>query len=182
MLFKLGKFYELFYDDAEIANKYLNLNYMGTKMHAGFPEKCLDRYTDELVQLGFKVVVVEQMETAEEMQERVKAEKNKGRIVEKCMAREITQVLTKGTYTKPTSLEEEEGDATSKSYTPNYLVSVQCNQPLYAFALLDSANNRIMVGVSKSLDEFKTMLYRTRPVELLYDPSNLPLDEKRMMT
>jgi hypothetical protein len=27
----------LFYDDAAIANKYLNLKFMGTKMHAGFP-------------------------------------------------------------------------------------------------------------------------------------------------
>jgi DNA mismatch repair protein MSH6 len=58
ILFKLGKFYELFYEDAEVSNKYLNLKWMGTKMHTGFPEKCLDRYLDELVELGFKVVVV----------------------------------------------------------------------------------------------------------------------------
>lgn len=37
ILFKLGKFYELFYDDAMIGNQYLDLKYMGTKMHAGFP-------------------------------------------------------------------------------------------------------------------------------------------------
>lgn len=36
---------------------------MGTKMHTGFPEKTLDRYVEQLVELGFKVVVVEQMET-----------------------------------------------------------------------------------------------------------------------
>lgn len=41
VFFKLGKFYELFYDDAAIGNKYLNLKFMGTKMHTGFPEKCL---------------------------------------------------------------------------------------------------------------------------------------------
>lgn len=58
ILFKLGKFYEMFYDDAAIGNKYLNLKYMGTKMHAGFPEKCLDKYVSELVELGFKTVVV----------------------------------------------------------------------------------------------------------------------------
>ena len=44
ILFKLGKFYELFYEDAMIGNKYLDLKYMGTKMHTGFPEKTLDRY------------------------------------------------------------------------------------------------------------------------------------------
>lgn len=108
VMFKLGKFYEFFYDDAEITNKYLNLNWMGTKMHTGFPEKCLDRYIDELVELGFKVMVVEQMETPEEMQNRVKEEKkNTGKTAEKCITREVTQVLTKGTYTKPASLNDQ---------------------------------------------------------------------------
>ena len=65
---------------------------------------------------------------------------------------------------------------------PNYLIALQCNHPLYAFTLLDTANNRIIIGLSKSLEDFKTMLYRTRPVELLYDPANLPMDEKKMMT
>lgn len=61
VLFKLGKFYELFYDDAVVGNKYLDLKFMGTKMHSGFPEKSLDRYANELVQLGFKTIIVEQM-------------------------------------------------------------------------------------------------------------------------
>lgn len=37
VFFKLGKFYELFYDDAAVGNNFLNLKYMGTKMHTGFP-------------------------------------------------------------------------------------------------------------------------------------------------
>jgi len=37
VFFKLGKFYELFYDDAAIGNRYLNLKFMGAKMHTGFP-------------------------------------------------------------------------------------------------------------------------------------------------
>lgn len=72
VLFKLGKFYELFYDDAAIGNKYLDLKYMGTKMHTGFPEKSLERYTNDLVSLGFKTVVVEQMETPDQMNDRIK--------------------------------------------------------------------------------------------------------------
>ena len=49
ILFKLGKFYELFYEDAYIGNKYLDLNWMGRKMHAGFPEKSLDFHATKLV-------------------------------------------------------------------------------------------------------------------------------------
>ena len=45
---------------------------MGTKMHSGFPEKSLEKYTNELVSLGFKTVVVEQMETPAQMNERIK--------------------------------------------------------------------------------------------------------------
>ena len=44
IFFKLGKFYELFYDDALIGNKILDLKWMGKKMHAGFPEKSLEKY------------------------------------------------------------------------------------------------------------------------------------------
>lgn len=48
-------------------------------MHVGFPEKSLDRYTKELIRNGLKVVVVEQMETPDEMNTRIKAGKEKGK-------------------------------------------------------------------------------------------------------
>ncbi len=38
ILFKLGKFYELFEEDAVLAVKHLDLNFMGEKRRAGFPE------------------------------------------------------------------------------------------------------------------------------------------------
>jgi DNA mismatch repair protein MSH6 len=50
------------------------------------------------VHLGFKIVIVEQMETPEQMDERVKQDKKEGRKSEKTLNREVTQVLTKGTY------------------------------------------------------------------------------------
>lgn len=38
------------------------------------------------------------------------------------------------------------------------------------------STNLIMVGYSDSLESFKTVLFQTRPVELLYDPDNLSLE------
>ncbi len=61
-----------------IGNQLLDLKWMGTKMHVGFPEKSLDRYTQELIRNGLKVVIVEQMETPDEMIQRNKEEKAKG--------------------------------------------------------------------------------------------------------
>lgn len=37
ILFKLGKFYEMFYEDAAVGNRHLDLKWMGNKMHVGFP-------------------------------------------------------------------------------------------------------------------------------------------------
>ena len=45
---------------------------MGRKMHTGFPEKCLEKYASLLIDMGLKVVVVEQTETPKQMQERMK--------------------------------------------------------------------------------------------------------------
>jgi DNA mismatch repair protein MSH6 len=44
---------------------------MGTKqLHVGFPEKALDKYLQKLVELGFKVAVVEQVETPRMLEKR----------------------------------------------------------------------------------------------------------------
>ena len=59
VLFKLGKFYELFEEDAVTGVKYLNLNFMGNKKRAGFPEQVLDKYVKMLIDFGFKVAIVE---------------------------------------------------------------------------------------------------------------------------
>ena len=72
LLFKLGKFYEIFYNDAIICQKLLDLNWMGgaKKLHVGFPEKALDKYIVILVNHGYKVAVIEQTETPKQMEER----------------------------------------------------------------------------------------------------------------
>jgi len=59
--FKLGKFYEIFYNDAIICQRLLDLNWMGgaKKLHIGFPEKVLDKYLQKMVDHGYKVAVIE---------------------------------------------------------------------------------------------------------------------------
>ena len=97
LFFKLGKFYEMFYDDAIIGNQILDLNWMGNdsrKLHVGFPEKVLENKAEKLVAAGFKIAVIEQTETPEEMKERFKSG-DKG---EKTIKRKLCNVYTKGTY------------------------------------------------------------------------------------
>jgi DNA mismatch repair protein MSH6 len=62
VLFKLGKFYEIFYEDAIICHRLLDLNWMQTnpqKLHVGFPEKNREKFAKILVDNHYRVIVVE---------------------------------------------------------------------------------------------------------------------------
>ncbi|MGL4394557.1 MAG: DNA mismatch repair protein MutS [Brevinema sp.] len=86
LLFRLGDFYEIFNDDAQIAANVLNITV--TKRHnrvmCGFPYHALDQYAYKLVEAGHKVAICEQVEDASQAKGLVK--------------RDITSVLTKGTW------------------------------------------------------------------------------------
>jgi DNA mismatch repair protein MSH6 len=71
LFFKLGRFYELFYEDAWLTNQLFDLQLMGRKMHTGFPENRCEKFASLLVEQGYKVAVVEQVETPKQMQERL---------------------------------------------------------------------------------------------------------------
>jgi DNA mismatch repair ATPase MutS len=89
----------MFFDDAIIGNQILNLNWMGNdpkKLHVGFPENALSYRAEKLVNNGFKIAVIEQTETPEQLKNRVKS----GNKVEKTVKRELCNVFTKGTYYK----------------------------------------------------------------------------------
>ena len=94
LFFKMGKFYELFDEDAQIGVKELNLNLMGKeRLHAGFPEAAFDKYAEKLVHLGYKIARVEQTETVNAQKERVKGGGDKSKLVK----RDMCSVLTPGT-------------------------------------------------------------------------------------
>ena len=99
IFFKVGRFYEMFYDDAIICNQLLDLKFMGDdpkKLYVAFPEIALESKGAILVQAGFKIAIIEQMETPKELKERLKSDKNG----EKAVKRKLCNVLTKGTYYK----------------------------------------------------------------------------------
>ena len=74
----------------------LDLAFMGKGApHAGFPEAALPKYAQKLVELGYKVGVVEQMETPDQLKER-NAKLPNGK-KEKTVRRELCSVITKGT-------------------------------------------------------------------------------------
>src|SRR3990167_3468359 len=92
LLFQVGDFYELFFDDAIQAAKILNivLTKRGTHQGApiplcGVPVHALDNYLAKLVKAGFQIAVCDQLEPAQ---------------VGKVVQRGVTRVLTPGTLTE----------------------------------------------------------------------------------
>jgi len=100
LFFKMGKFYELFEMDAHTGVECLGLTYMkGDQPHAGFPEAAYATNVERLVRAGKKAVVIEQVETPEQLairNEQRKKEKLKRIAVVK---REKVAVITKATIT-----------------------------------------------------------------------------------
>lgn len=99
LLFRVGDFYEFYYDDAKRASACLGITLTsktiqkGVKVPlAGVPIKACDNYIAKLVKHGFKVAICEQLEPA-----------GKGK---KLVARDVVEVITPGTILRPSLLDE----------------------------------------------------------------------------
>ncbi|XP_055695973.1 probable DNA mismatch repair protein Msh6 isoform X2 [Lutzomyia longipalpis] len=97
LLFKVGKFYELYHMDAIVGVNELGFTYMkGDFAHSGFPEQAYDRMATSLVEKGYKVARVEQTENPDMMQERCKKQKTVTKF-DRVVKREICQITNRGT-------------------------------------------------------------------------------------
>ncbi len=99
LLFRVGDFYEFYYDDAKRASARLGITLTsktiqkGVKVPlAGVPIKACESYIAKLVKHGFKVAICEQLEPA-----------GKGK---KLVARDVVEVITPGTILRPSLLDE----------------------------------------------------------------------------
>ncbi|CAG2234270.1 MSH6 [Mytilus edulis] len=96
----MGKFYELFHMDAVVGVNELGIIYMkGEQAHSGFPEIAHTRYASTLLQKGYKVARIEQTETPDMMNDRLKTMSRMATKFDKVVRREVCRVTTKGTQT-----------------------------------------------------------------------------------
>lgn len=108
LFYRLGDFYEMFYDDAVIASKELELTLTGKSCGlderapmCGVPYHAVDSYLNKLVTRGYKVAIVEQVEDP--------------KLAKGIVKREVVRIVTPGTNFSTISLDE------SKN---NYLMSI----------------------------------------------------------
>ncbi|KAF6259292.1 muts domain V-domain-containing protein [Scenedesmus sp. NREL 46B-D3] len=101
LLFKVGKFYEMFEMDAFVGVDVLGLSFMkGEQPHAGFPEAAYHGMAEQLARAGYRVVVVEQTETPEQLRLRNSARKP-GQKAASVVQRQAVAVLSRGTLMDP---------------------------------------------------------------------------------
>lgn len=123
LLFRLGDFYEMFFDDAVTASDFLNLTLTGRDCGleerapmCGVPYHAVDNYIKKLIDGGFKVAICEQLNTSEEAQ--------KG----KQLDRDVVRVITAGTVVEDSLLPEKDN---------NYIASVYVSDKGFGLAWAD---------------------------------------------
>jgi DNA mismatch repair protein MutS len=151
LFYRMGDFYEMFYDDARRASELLDiaLTQRGASAGApipmaGVPAVTLDSYLAKLVRKGQSVAICEQ---------RGDPGKTKGP-----MDREVVRIVTPGTVTDEALLEERRD---------NVLASVCGQQGRYGLAWLDLSAGRFSVMELENLASLEAEVERLRPAEIL---------------
>jgi DNA mismatch repair protein MutS len=160
LFFRLGDFYELFFEDAVVAAKELQITLTSRnkeKDHAipmcGVPYHAAENYLSKLLRKGFRVAICEQMEVAS--------------AATKLVRREVTRVLTPGTAI----------DSSVGSEENNFLAALARASGAVGLAALDLSTGEFRATEFKGPDAERRIveeLQQLRPREVLY-PSGLPL-------
>lgn len=150
LLFRVGDFYETFYEDAPVVAQALDL-VLTSRPHgpgnnvplAGIPVRSLDTYVARLVARGFKVAVCDQLE-----------EPANGRNI---FHRDVVEVITPGTLTRPGLLPERQN---------NYLLAISPAGDICGIAFVDVSTGEFGVGETR-MNELVEEVRRLSPGEVL---------------
>lgn len=152
LFYRMGDFYELFFDDAKTAAKALDITLTARGKHsqqpipmAGVPYHAVDGYLAKLIHQGFSVAICEQIGDPST---------SKGPV-----ERAVKRIVTPGTLTDDVLLDERQD---------NLLCALYPNPKGYGFATVDLTSGRFVLQTLDSIDTLLAHLERTRPSELLY--------------
>jgi len=146
LLFRLGDFYEMFFEDAQEAAGILNvaLTKRGDTPMCGIPYHATGNYLSKLLKVGRKVAVCDQVETA-----------RPGQLVK----REITQILSPGAHFDERMLEAERN---------NFLVAVSVSGGQFGVAAIDLTTGDFKVAELEDENAMIAELERLNPGEVIY--------------
>lgn len=155
LFYRLGDFYEMFYDDAILASKVLGIaltaRQAGTKEKApmcGIPYHAVDTYLPKLLQQGYKVAVCEQVGDPK---------LSKGPV-----ERKVLRVISPGTILDEKYLSADQN---------NYIVSIYSKQDNYGLAYCDLSTGDFKVALIKGEDSLIDEVAKLNPVECIVPDS-----------
>ncbi|GIU30667.1 DNA mismatch repair protein MutS [Shewanella colwelliana] len=152
LFYRMGDFYELFYDDAKLASELLGISLTARGKSggdpipmAGIPYHAVEGYLAKLVQLRVSVAICEQIGDPAT---------SKGPV-----ERKIVRIVTPGTLTDEALLQERQD---------NLLAAVYHGKIGFGYATLDVSSGRFVVTELPTTEALEAELQRTNPAELLH--------------
>ena len=150
LFFRMGDFYEMFYEDAKIGSQVLGIT-LTSRAHgkasdvplAGFPHHALDTYLAKMIKAGYRVAICEQVEDP--------------KLAKTVVKREVQEIVTPGTAVSDDLLD------TKKN---NYLVAVYLSAKSCGIAKVDVSTGEFQVNEVRP-DEMRESVLSIQPAELL---------------
>jgi DNA mismatch repair protein MutS len=149
IFFRIGDFYEMFYDDARTAARVLGLALTARSKTenavpmAGVPHHAVEGYLARMLEAGFRVAVVEQLEDP--------------RVAKGVIKRDVVRLITPGTLTDETLLRDNR---------PNYLAAVALQEGKAGLAWVEMSTGEFAVA-EPAAGELADELARIQPAECL---------------
>jgi len=157
LFYRMGDFYELFYEDAQKASELLDITLTARGKSggqpipmAGIPHHSADGYLAKLVKLGESVAICEQVGDPAN---------SKGPV-----ERKVVRIITPGTLVEEALLED---------HSENLLAAITQENHLYGLAYLDVASGRFEATQLESVGQLNAEIERLKPSELLLPDDDL---------
>ena len=165
LFYRLGDFYEMFFDDAITASKALEITLTGKECGleerapmCGVPFHAADNYIDRLVKKGYRVAIAEQMEDP--------------KLAKGLVKREVIRVVTPGTICDNKALDETKN---------NYIMCIVYMADRYGLSVADVTTGEYLVTELDSQTKLMDELYKFMPSEIVCNEafymSGLDLDD-----
>ena len=151
LFYRLGDFYEMFFEDALTASRELEITLTGKDCGleerapmCGVPHHAVDTYLNKLVSKGYKVAIGEQVEDP--------------KLAKGIVKREVVRIVTPGTNLNMQALEE------SKN---NYLMCVACFQNKIGISISDVTTGDFYMTELEDLHKLQDEIYKYMPTEII---------------
>lgn len=151
LFYRLGDFYEMFFEDAQTASKELELTLTGKQCGmeerapmCGVPFHAADTYINRLVSKGYKVAVCEQMEDP--------------KLAKGIVERQVIRIVTPGTNTDVQSLDEAKN---------NYLMCIYCDEDVFGVSTADVSTGDFFVTEIDSVQKLMDEINKFAPAEII---------------